>query len=39
MLQVLIGSATVDNAVFRPIDLEQEEHVVLIYLAAVIALD
>jgi len=38
MLKVLIGGATVDNAFFRSIDLEQEKHVMLIDLAVVIAL-
>ena len=39
VLQVLVRLAAVDDSVFGPIDLEQEKHVVLIDLAAIVALD
>ena len=38
VLQVLVRLAAVDYAVLRAINFEQEEHIVLINLAAIIAL-
>lgn len=34
VLQVLVGRATVDDSILRPVYLEQEQHIVLVYLAA-----
>ena len=39
MLQVLVCLATVDDTFLAAIDLEQEEHVVLVNFAAVVALN
>ena len=39
MLQVLVSLAAVDDTFLAAIDLEQEEHVVLVDFAAVVALD
>ena len=39
MLQILVRLAAIDDSVFRAIDLEQEEHVVFINLAIVVALN
>ena len=38
MLQVLIGLAAVDDSILTAIDLEQEQHVVLVDLALVVTL-
>ena len=39
VLQILVRLAAVDDSIFRAIDLKQEEHVVLINLAIVVALN
>ena len=39
VLQVLVRLTAVDDSVLRSVDLEQEKHVVLIDLAAIVALD
>ena len=35
VLQVLVSLAAIDDAILRPINLEEEEHVVLIDLATI----
>jgi len=39
MLQVLVCFAAIDDAILATIDLKQEEHIVLVDLAAIVALD
>ena len=39
VLQVLVRLTAVDDSILRSVDLEQEKHVVLIDLAAIVALD